>query len=126
MALEAACTSGADPVVLALLQGKDGLWLSDWQPLIERLCEPGEGVVQRADVFHASLAQAILDQALAVRAQFGVERLGLAGGVFQNRVLCELVVRLAKANGFELALPLKLPANDAALSFGQLVESAAP
>ncbi len=122
MQLEALCTGSGEAVALPLAERADGLLVTDWQPLIEPLRDAGTELAARAALFHASLARAVLDQARAVRERFGVKRLGLSGGVFQNRVLCEAVARLARAQGFELALPQKLPANDAALSFGQLVE----
>ncbi len=70
----------------------------------------------RAALFHASLAQALCDQALAVREQTGVWRVGLAGGVFQNRVLTEQVQARLAAVGFEVLLPRVLPVNDAVIS----------
>ena len=55
----------------------------------------------------------------------GVERVGLSGGVFQNRVLTEQVQALLATAGFEVLIPKMLPVNDAAISFGQLIEAAA-
>jgi len=60
-----------------------------------------------------------------VREQTGVERVGLGGGVFQNRVLTEQVRARLAAAGFEVLLPRILPVNDAAISYGQLVEASA-
>jgi hydrogenase maturation protein HypF len=80
---------------------------------------------ERAALLHASLAQALCDQACAVRQRWGVARVGLAGGVFQNRVLTERVQARLTELGFEVLLPAQLPVNDAAISFGQLVEAAA-
>jgi hydrogenase maturation protein HypF len=79
----------------------------------------------RAAVFHASLAQALCEQALAVREDSGVARVGLAGGVFQNRVLSEQVQARLTTAGFEVLIPQHLPVNDAAISYGQLIEAAA-
>ena len=64
-------------------------------------------------------------QAAAARERHGVERVGLTGGVFQNRVLAEQVVALLVDAGFEPHLPLTLPCNDAGLSYGQAAELAA-
>jgi hydrogenase maturation protein HypF len=133
MALEAACASdsetacdGDDAEAVALpLSQRDGVWTSDWEPLLERLLDSSASVSERAGVFHASLAGAVLDQARAVRAAHGVSCIGLTGGVFQNRVLCEHVARLAKRDGFSLFLPERIPCNDAGLAFGQLVERGA-
>jgi hydrogenase maturation protein HypF len=54
-----------------------------------------------------------------------VDRIGLTGGVFQNNFLASLAVELLTNNGFDVHLPLKLPCNDAAISFGQIAEFAA-
>ena len=124
MALEAACRGDAPPVPLPLARN-DGLWISDWEPLLDRLADRGASVAARASMFHATLAAALIEQARAVRAEHGVTRIGLTGGVFQNRLLCEHVARLAQREGFELLVAERIPCNDAGLSFGQLVEAGA-
>jgi hydrogenase maturation protein HypF len=124
MALESAATGEGEAVVLPLKR-RDGLWVSDWEPLLGRLLDAGASAGERAAVFHATLAYALLDQALAVRAVYGVSRIGLAGGVFQNRLLCERVARDAEAEGFEVLIPERIPCNDAGLAFGQLIETGA-
>jgi hydrogenase maturation protein HypF len=68
------------------------------------------------------MARALVDQALALRERFGDFRVGLCGGVFQNRRLSELCLQLLRDHGFAVHLAERLPVNDAALSFGQLVE----
>jgi hydrogenase maturation protein HypF len=80
----------------------------------------------RAERFHASLAQALCDQAVAIRDDTGVLRVGLAGGVFQNHHLTECAMGLLAERGFDVQVPAHLPLNDAAISFGQLIEAAAP
>ncbi len=79
----------------------------------------------RANTFHSSLARALCEQAVVVRRQSGVTRVGLSGGVFQNRVLTERAAALLKAAGFDVLIPQRLPVNDAAISFGQLIETIA-
>jgi hydrogenase maturation protein HypF len=76
-------------------------------------------------MFHSSLARVLCDQALAVREHSGVTRIGLGGGVFQNRVLTEQAHALLTSAGFEVLIPARLPVNDASISYGQLIESAA-
>ncbi len=122
LALEAAVAGPAAATPLQLREDA-GLWRSDWEPLLDSLADPARSVGERAGMFHESLAQALLDQARAIRAAYGVTRIGLAGGVFQNRILSEAVMRLATADGFRVMLPARLPCNDAALSFGQVVEA---
>jgi hydrogenase maturation protein HypF len=125
MYLEAAATPDGEPVVLGLARGDDGVWRTDWAPLLPRLRDAALAIPARAALFHATLAHALLAQARALRAELGLCRLGLTGGVFQNRVLSEHVLRIAEADGFTVVLPEMLPCNDAGLSFGQLIEAAA-
>ena len=124
MAVEAASAGDADAIALPL-QHRNGLWQSDWAPLLDVLLDAHSTAGERAAVFHATLAHAVLDQARVVRAQHGVAQVGLTGGVFQNRMLCEQVARLTEDEGFAVFVPERVPCNDAGLSFGQLVEAGA-
>jgi hydrogenase maturation protein HypF len=74
-------------------------------------------------MFHATMANALVTQALAIREDLGINRVGLAGGVFQNRILTEAVSTLLSAAGFEVLIPERLPLNDAAISIGQIIEA---
>jgi hydrogenase maturation protein HypF len=127
MRLEALCDEAALPVPLPLPLSCDaaGIWRSDWAPLVRVMLDARLDPAVRAATFHASLAQALCEQALAVRKHSGVTRVGLSGGVFQNRVLTERVQGLLTAEGFEVLIPRRLPVNDAAISYGQLIETSA-
>jgi hydrogenase maturation protein HypF len=125
MVLEALCRKEAEPLGLPLIPGEDGILRSDWQALLKVLPDNGIDPNRRAEIFHASMAGAIRDQAVAARQRGNVAQVGLGGGVFQNRVLAEQATRLLEGEGFDVFLPQALPCNDAALSFGQAAESAA-
>jgi hydrogenase maturation protein HypF len=125
MRLEALCIQTAAPVELPLARDSSDIWRSDWAPLLPMLLDMSRTPNVRAAVFHASLAHALCEQALAVRSTSGVDRVGLSGGVFQNRVLTEQVHALLAKAGFEVLMPRLLPVNDAAISFGQLIEASA-
>jgi hydrogenase maturation protein HypF len=125
MRLEALCSEAQAPIALPIARDSNGLWRSDWTPLLSALLDVSRTPGVRAAIFHASLAHALCEQALAVRTTSGVERVGLVGGVFQNRVLTEQVHMLLYKAGFEVLTPKLLPVNDAAISFGQLVEAGA-
>jgi len=124
MMLEAACANREDALSLPLARRADGVWITDWAPLIERLTDAHAGVAERAALFHAALAGIVRDQAVAVRGEHGDICIGLTGGVFQNRVLSEHAIDLLRDAGFTVCLPERLPCNDAAISYGQLVEAA--
>jgi hydrogenase maturation protein HypF len=125
MLLEALGNEGLAPVSLPLARDASGIWRSDWEPLLPALLDARRSAAARSAMFHASLAQALCEQALAVRQDTGVARVGLSGGVFQNRVLTEQAQALLTAAGFEVLIPQRLPVNDAAISFGQIVEAIA-
>jgi hydrogenase maturation protein HypF len=124
MWLEAASDNGAAPMALPLARGRGGVWRSDWAPLLPVLLDDGLSAGERGSIFHTSLAAALLAQARQVRSEHGVGIVGLTGGVFQNRLLAEMAERLLLADGFRVLMAEAVPANDAGLSFGQMVEAA--
>jgi len=125
MMLEALCTNRVDGIDLPLEKDKDGIWRTDWEPLLDIIGDPDRSKASRAEVFHSSLAQTLLQQARVIRDEHAVDKVGLCGGVFQNRVLTEQAIKLLEDDGFRVYLPSALPCNDAALSFGQAAELAA-
>ncbi len=125
MTLESLCRSRREPVYTSLRRNHDHVWRTDWEPLIAMLSDTTLSRATRAEIFHSSLALALLQQARRVRDEYPFDQVGLTGGVFQNRVLTEHAVELLEKNGFRVVLPDALPCNDAALSFGQAVEVAA-
>ncbi|MEN8764096.1 MAG: carbamoyltransferase HypF [Thiogranum sp.] len=122
MWLEAVADGPADPVNLPLLEQSDGLLCTDWQPLVKCLGDEQIPVSKRAAIFHTTMAEALVDQALRVREGHALQTVGLCGGVFQNRRLTEECVSRLEQQGFTVLLGERLPVNDAGLSFGQLVE----
>lgn len=124
MALEARSVPSEEEIEIPLYWDET-LWRGDWGALLPMLLDGERAIEERAAGFHASLARLIVRQAEQIRRDYGVQQVGLAGGVFQNRRLTEQALRLLTDAGFETLLPERLPVNDAAISFGQIVESAA-
>jgi hydrogenase maturation protein HypF len=123
MRLEAEASNAAGHVVeLPLQRDALGLWRIDWAPLLPMLGNNALARAERAASFHLSLAQALVEQAQQLRAQTGIQAVGLTGGVFQNRVLAEAAIERLEAAGFVAHLPQRIPVNDAGLSFGQVIE----
>lgn len=117
---------GEAPMVLeALVRAPrvlDGTWrvkdgVLDVLPLLDALI--GRPAADGADVFHGTLAAALVDWALpAVRAKAdGV--VVLSGGCVMNRVLTESLVAGFARHGVEALVPRRVPANDGGLSLGQ-------
>ncbi len=126
MLLESLAREGAStPVELPLRADSQGVLRSDWGPLLDLLLDRSRSTAQRAAAFHASLAQALVTQTLALHERYQFERVGLCGGVFQNRLLTEAASDALAERGFEVLIPAALPPNDAAISYGQVIEAAA-
>jgi hydrogenase maturation protein HypF len=126
MRLEAIGTPGALTMALPLTQNSTGILVSDWSPLLPFLMDTKVSPAERSSVFHASLAGAIATQAKAVREQQGINRIGLSGGVFQNRLLTEQTLAALAKLGFETYLHETIPSGDGGISFGQIVEVGSP
>jgi hydrogenase maturation protein HypF len=126
MQLEALAAQHDDPdrlpVTALALRKNDGVYCADWQALITLLGDHELAVTERAARFHLAMAHSLLEQALCVRGDTGVKHVGLAGGVFQNRLLTEKVIALLNASGFMVTLPRLVPVNDGGISFGQIIE----
>ena len=75
--------------------------------------------------FHKGLARAIVAMVLTLTGEAGPRRVALSGGVFQNKVLLEQVVRRLDEQGYEVLTQSRVPANDGGLVLGQAAVAAA-
>ncbi|MDR3541498.1 MAG: carbamoyltransferase HypF [Desulfosporosinus sp.] len=69
--------------------------------------------------FHQTIAQAIVDLALRLRVETGP--LVLNGGVFQNKLLTEKILKICQEQGIKVLRSQMLPPGDGGLAFGQLL-----
>lgn len=109
---------------LPLQEEAAGLMRVDWAPLVLSLLQTGRSVASRAAMVHGVLAASLLEVARVQRRASGVNRVGFAGGVFQNAYLTELASDLLVGQGFSVCLAAQVPCNDGGLSYGQIVELA--
>ncbi len=130
MALEALAESTSEaaalqPVAIELAAG--GPFALDCTPLLVSLAEQRANGSSRETLaygFHYQLAEAVLAGCSHCRELSGLQRVALSGGVFQNRLLTDLVyTRLAQA-GFEVFLHRLVPPNDGGLALGQAAVAA--
>tara|TARA_R110000772_G_scaffold210432_1_gene320998 strand:- start:6882 stop:9029 length:2148 start_codon:yes stop_codon:yes gene_type:complete len=89
----------------------------DWRPLLPLVADRSVSLSARALGFHQALARAALRQCRLGRG----DSVLLSGGVFQNRLLVELMVAGARELGLKLLLPGRLPPNDGSIAAGQCV-----
>jgi hydrogenase maturation protein HypF len=75
--------------------------------------------------FHEGVADVFADLALSLAAQYGTRTVALSGGVFQNALLLEAVLRCLAGGGVDILVPEQVPANDGGLAFGQAAVAAA-
>lgn len=127
MRLEAALDEpgGSEAGPLPLHLDAQGVLRADWAPLLPLLLDHGRPVAARSAAFHETLAQTALAMYRAVRRDYAVAGIGATGGVLQNRRLADRMQALFTDAGVTLGLPAMLPANDACIAFGQVVEYAA-
>ena len=75
--------------------------------------------------FHNALARATAAACTAAAEHHGITRVVLSGGVFQNALLLERTSAAIVAAGLSILVPLRLPPNDGAISYGQAAVAAA-
>ncbi|MDH3947821.1 MAG: carbamoyltransferase HypF, partial [Gammaproteobacteria bacterium] len=124
MWLEAMASPASSHEPLPLQQSNDNILRADWTPLLRWLQDEQTSMAERATRFHATLAATLLAKAERLREQYGDFRIGLSGGVFQNKLLSEQVITLLQQAGFDIYLPKTLPCNDGGLCAGQVMEYA--
>ena len=94
----------------------DGLW----KVLLEaRLA--GENPDKLAYYFHRTLARQICAACFRVSEDTGLRTAALSGGVFQNRLLLDLVQSELEEAGFKVLIHSLLPPNDGGIALGQAV-----
>jgi hydrogenase maturation protein HypF len=123
MRLEAAADVNAKGCYEFPVSGDELLEL-DWRPLLSGLlkdCKHGVDPGIMAMRFHRSLAHGITNICRRWRELAMV----VSGGVFQNRLLTELVVEMQSDKAQPLGLPGIIPPNDGGLAAGQLAIAAA-
>jgi hydrogenase maturation protein HypF len=127
MRLEAALQEAVPPdaAALPLAMDADGVLRADWAPLLTPLLDVARPVGERAALFHETLALTALAIYTTLLRHHAVAAVGATGGVLQNRRLADRMRTLFAAAGTALALPAQLPANDACIAFGQVIELAA-
>jgi hydrogenase maturation protein HypF len=123
MLLEAACDASAcGEYEIHMAEGE--CRVLDWRPLVrevlrDRAAGVAPGVI--AMRFHRGVAGAVCRFCRGYDISLPVV---LSGGVFQNRVLVELVAQFFSQRGQPLGLPGRIPVNDGGLAAGQLAAAA--
>jgi len=75
--------------------------------------------------FHNTIVELIAYVAIDIRQKYGLNKVALSGGSFQNKYLIENVENMLKKRKFEVYAHLKVPPNDAGIALGQMALGAA-
>jgi len=123
MALEALAETGAGTAALLPYRIEQSTpFQLDLEPMLLELVkriQADEAAAGLAWAFHVSLAAAVTDGCSLIRSTTGLEQVALSGGVFQNRLLTEMVYTRLSEAGFVVYTHRLVPPNDGGIALGQ-------
>ena len=100
----------------------------EWRPVVHAVATDalaGVGAEVISAAFHAAVVDLVVDVTTRLLPSAGVRRVGLSGGVFQNRRLARLTVQALTRQGVEVLTHCEVPPNDGGLALGQAAIGAA-
>ena len=78
-----------------------------------------------ASRFHHSIVELLVVASNDARERTGLNCVALSGGVFQNRLLLEILMARLEEMDFSVYINRRVPPNDGGISLGQLAVAAA-
>ncbi len=93
-----------------------------WGNITKSICHDtinGVAAGKIAAQFHHAVANLVADSMRRSRQQWGIQAVGLTGGVFQNALLLRLVKHRLTETGFDVLTHAIMPPNDGGLALGQ-------
>ena len=113
---------------ISVEQSGDGPFQFDCRELLRSLAVTGDRLKQpqedtapaRALDFHRAVAAAALEGARRMREQTGLSEIAVSGGVFQNALLCELLLPALTEAGFRVYTHREVPPGDGGIAVGQV------
>ncbi len=94
------------------------------EELIKKLIELKDKDVPTSEIalsFHQALIEVSFKVVERLKEIYGIKKVILSGGAFQNRVLLKGLWEKLKKAGFEVFLPQKVPLNDGGIALGQII-----
>jgi len=101
------------------IEKEKNITILDLLPMFRDIIDDSRALPAKAFLFHRTLAEALVDMAQRASEAFGINTVGLTGGVFQNTLLLRLTMAGLKAAGFRVLVHSRVPANDGGISLGQ-------
>lgn len=129
VALEALALDAKDGEKAYSFEWKHGPFTEiDPAPVVAAIIDDLEKKRDRSGIaaaFHRGVAALILDLSTELAKIHGCTDVVLSGGVFQNRFLCECIMRKAPSHPITIYQHALVPPNDGGIALGQLVVGAA-
>jgi len=94
----------------------------DFSPMFPEILDDIAAGIRRAVIahrFHRTVASAATEVCLHVAAATGLDRIVLSGGVFQNRLLSEMIYTALTGKGLNVFTHRLVPPNDGGIALGQ-------
>ncbi|WP_121922606.1 carbamoyltransferase HypF [Hydrogenothermus marinus] len=89
----------------------------DWRPIIEAMIKDKSDLKTKVSRFINTLANIVIQ---IYKYKGSDLKLGLTGGVFQNKYLTEKIIQLAEKEKIPVLIHKKVPPNDGGLALGQI------
>jgi len=105
----------------------DGLYVVRVAPVLDAVLRDvvaNAAVPIIAAAFHEAVVKMAADMATLISRDTGIRTVALSGGVFQNRILIEMMLERLRRAGFRVLTHTLLPSNDGCVSLGQAVIAA--
>ena len=119
-------TSTAYPV--GMKTGTDGCRIMDAGPWVRQMVANIKSGVPRGRIaarFHLTLSRMMVDAAVTVGQETGLDRIVLSGGVFNNNTIFSQITRMLGAKGFKVYPHSIVPCGDGGIALGQAMAAAA-
>ena len=103
------------------IKQEDGVLILDPKPLLEAICKYRDSVAigSLALGFHYAVADSMVQVCELIKEEQKTSLVALSGGVFQNTLLTEYVMKRLREREFRVYVNKEVPPNDGSLSLGQ-------
>ncbi|MFA6002234.1 MAG: carbamoyltransferase HypF [Thermoleophilia bacterium] len=114
-------TPGLEPYRFMLDSDVEPWILSPAMVVNDVICDIERGTVPAliALRFHLGLSEAIVQTSVSIAEKYGLDKVALSGGVFQNRMLLRLTRDALSLAGMEVLSHRHVPPNDGGIALGQ-------
>lgn len=105
----------------------NGKTIIDWRPIILSIVSDIKRGIPKETIaykFHSTVSKFTVEVCLNLSRKYNINKIALSGGVFQNKLLAEMLTKDLSGNGFTCYTHHQVPANDAGISLGQAAISA--